>query len=104
MMSNFVSSMESGVFEGEFEPGDTYHWINPDTGDEGVMKEYSAIHHAHHLAILINPPLATYIGERIAEAKALNNCPDQDEFNERFQIFRANWEGQKMAEAIRKLS
>jgi hypothetical protein len=103
-MSDFADSMVDRVLERHWEPGDTYHWFDPDTGGEGVMKEYAAIQHARNLAILINPPLAAYIGERIAEADTLSNCPDQEELAKRFKIFRANWEDQKMAEAIRQLS
>jgi hypothetical protein len=73
-------------------------------GEPYRMKEYLAIHDAHHLAVLINEPLAAYIGERVAEAVALQDVDDHKEFNKRLEVFWKNWEGKKMAETLRELS
>ena len=72
--------------------------------EKNAMKEYVALLRAKHIAVLINPALAAYVTERIVEANALNNCPGEDEFVQHFKVFRENWDGEKMAEAIRKLS
>jgi len=68
------------------------------------MKSYADLLKAKHIAVLINPALAAYVTERVTEANALSNCADSDEFVKRFKVFRDNWEGEKMAEAIRNLS
>ena len=72
--------------------------------EKNAMKEYVALLRAKHIAVLINPALAAHVTERIVEANALNNCPGEDEFVQHFKVFRENWDGEKMAEAIRKLS
>jgi hypothetical protein len=103
-MFHFADSMIDGVLENDFEPGDTYSWIDPDTGRENVMREYIALLKTRHIAVLINPALAEYVTARVAEANALSNCPDSDEFAKRFKVFREHWKGEKMAEEIRELS
>jgi len=73
-------------------------------GDPEPMKEFVALHEAHYIAILINERLAAYVGARVAEAVALQDVKDHTEFSKRLDVFWKNWDGRKMAEALRELS
>jgi hypothetical protein len=104
-MRIFPNTVSDGIRSDSFGVGQRFEYQNSeDPFDEPYpMKEFVAIHKAHHLAILINEPLAAYIGERVKEAVALQGVGDHQEFNRRLEVFWKNWEGKKMAEALRKL-
>jgi hypothetical protein len=107
-MRTFLFVVSDGIQNDSFGVGQRFEYHTSaadDPYDEAYpMKEFVAIHEAHHLAILINESLAAYVGERVKEAVALQGVNDHEEFNKRLDIFWKNWEGKKMAEAMRKLS
>ena len=106
-MRTFIFMVSNSIHDGSFGVGRRFeHEVSTDRiySESYPMKEFVAIHEAHHLAILINEPLATYVGERVAEAVALQGVDDPTEFNHRLDVFWRNWEGKKMAEAMRNLS
>jgi hypothetical protein len=105
-MRTFVFVVSDGIRNDDFGVGRRFEYsdIKDLYGDPEPMKEFAAIHEAHHVAILINEPLAAYIGARVAEAVALQDVKDHKEFSKRLEVFWQNWEGKMMAEALRKLS
>jgi hypothetical protein len=105
-MRNFLFMVSDGIQYDSFGVGQKFEYSDTEDhyGDAQPMKELIAIHEAHHLAILINEPLAAYIGARVAEAVALQGVDDHAEFNKRLSVFWQNWEGEEMAEALRELS
>lgn len=105
-MRTFMILVSDGIHYDNFGVGQRFEYAGTEDnyGEPEPMKEFAAIHEAHHLAILINDALAAYIGARVAEAVALQDVKDHVEFNKRLDVFWKNWEGKKMAEALRKLS
>jgi hypothetical protein len=105
-MRTFMFVVSDGIRYDSFGAGRRFEYsdIKDHYGEPEPMKEFAAIHEAHHIAILINDRLAAYVEERVAEAVALQDVKDHVEFNKRLDVFWKNWEGKKMAEAMRKLS
>jgi hypothetical protein len=104
-LRTFMFVVSDGIRYDSFGVGRRFEYsdIKDLYGEPEPMKEFAAIHEAHHLAILINDALAAYIGARVAEAAALQGVNDHVEFGKRLEVFWKNWEGKKMAEALRKL-
>lgn len=105
-MRTFMFVVSDGIRYDSFGVGQRFEYsdIKDHYGELEPMKEFVAIHEAHHIAILINERLATYVGERVAEAAALQDVKDHAEFSKRLEVFWKNWEGKKMAQALRELS
>ena len=104
-LRHFVFVVATGIREDDFGPGRRFERVPDDPHEEPYpLKAFAAILEAHHLSILINEQLAAYVGERVAEAVALQGVDDNEEFNRRLAIFWKNWEGKRMAEVMRKLS
>jgi hypothetical protein len=105
-MRTFLFMVSDGIQSDSFGVGQRleYQTSEDPYAESYPMKEFVAIREAHHLVILIDECLAAYLGERVKEAVALQGVNDHEEFNRRLDVFWKNWEGKKMAEALRKLS